>query len=353
VVGGTGRLTAVDDATVLAAAGAALGVPLTGAEKLGGSDRSLVLRATAGDRRVVVKVPLGSGDGPVRELAALRLGLPGAVRLLAECDDPPVLVLEDLGPGPTLADALLGRDPAAAQDALDGWAGTLGTLQAATTGLGDAFAAALAELSPLGPPPADSMAGTLAETAGALTRSLPRLGVHPSDAALDELRGIRPGGPGVLTPGDTCPDNNVRTASGYVLLDFEAAEFRHPAWEAAYLRVPWPTCWCAWALPAAVAERALECWRAAIGPLPAGFDADLDRATLAWTFISTGWFLPRILAGTDSTLEPRAPVRRAMLQHRLTRVPGTGPLADLAAEVAAALRREYGDHPLPYAPAFR
>jgi hypothetical protein len=30
-----------------------------------------------------------------------------------------------------------------------------------------------------------------------------------------------------------------------------------------------------------------------------------------------------------------------------------GPLAELAASVAAALRREYGDHPLLPAPAFR
>jgi hypothetical protein len=346
-------VTTVDAA--LAAAAAALGVKLTGGETLGGSSRSLVLRATAGDRPVVLKAPLESGAGPVRELAALRLlaGVPGVVGLLAESDDPPVLVLEDLGPGPSLADALLGADPAAAQDALDGWAGTLGTLQAATTGLGDAFAAGLAELSPLGPPPADSSADTLAETAGALARLLPRLGVHPTAAALDELRAIRLDGPGVLTPGDTCPDNNVATATGYVLLDFEAAEFRHPAWEAAYLRVPWPTCWCAWTLPDAVASRALTAWRAAIGPLPAGFEADLDRATLAWAFISAGWFLPRILAGTDTFDDDRKPRRRAMLQHRLTTVPGTGPLPDLAAELAAALHREHGDHPLLLAPAFR
>jgi len=238
--------TAAAVAAVLAAAGQALGTGLTGGEALGGgSSRSLVLRATAGDRPVVLKAPLGSGAGPVRELAALRLlsGVPGVVRLLAESHDPPVLVLEDLGPGPSLADALLGDDPAAAQEALDRWAGTLGTVQAASTGLGDAFAAGLAELSPLGAPPADSSADTLAETAGALARQLPRLGLQPSAQALDELRAIGPAGPGVLTPGDTCPDNNVATPTGYALIDFEAAEFRHPAWEAAYLRVPWPTCW--------------------------------------------------------------------------------------------------------------
>jgi len=79
--------------------------------------------------------------------------------------------------------------------------------------------------------------------------------------------------------------------------------------------------------------------------VPPGFDADLDRATLAWAFISTGFLLPRILAGTDSSRDDRIPRRRAMLQHRLTTAPGTGPLADLAAEIADALRREYGRPP--------
>lgn len=344
-----------DPHTVLAAAGAALGTELTAGETLGGSDRSLVLRATAGDRPVVLKAPTDSGPGPVRELAALRVlrGVPGVVRLLAESDDPPVLVLEDLGPGPSLADTLLGPDPAAAQAALDAWAHNLGSVQAASAGLGDAFAAGLAELSPLGPPPADGMPDALAEAAGALARLLPGLGVHPADDALDELRGLRLAGPGVLTPGDTCPDNNVAVPGGYALIDFEGAEFRHPAWEAAYLRVPWPTCWCAWTLPAAVAEQALGRWRAAFGPVPAGFDADLDRATLAWAFISAGFFLPRVLAGADTREDDRIPLRRAMLQHRLSTAPGSGPLADLAAETTAALRREYGDHPLRPAPAFR
>lgn len=342
-------------AAVLAAASAALGTALTAGATLGGSSRSLVLRATAGDHRYVLKAPLESGAGPVRERAALRVlrGVPGVPRLVATADDPPVLVLADLGAGPSLADALLGPDPVAAEAALTGWATALGTVQAATAGLGDAFAAELAALSPLGPPAADGSAGTLAAAAGALARHLPRLGVTPPAAALDELRALRPGGPAALSPGDTCPDNNVRTADGYVLIDFEAAEFRPLAWEAAYLRVPWPTCWCSWTLPAEVAERALGRWREAVGPLPADFDGEVDRATVAWTFISTGWFLARILAGDDPPEDIPTPTRRALLQHRLGRVPGGTPLGELAAVTAAALRREYGDHPLLPAPAFR
>ncbi len=354
--GGDPETGAVDREHLLTAASAALGRELTGGEPLGGGSGTLVLRARAGDRTVVVKAPLESGEGPIRELAALRVltaaGVPGVPHLLAESADPPVLVLADLGRGPTLADALLGDDPAAARAALDGWATGLGRFQAATAGLRDAFEAELAAVSPLGPPPVDGSAGLLAEAAGTLARHLPRLGVTPSAAALDELRALVPGGPAGMTPGDTCPDNTVRTGAGWALLDFEGAEFRPLAWEAAYLRVPFPTCWCSWALPPAAAARALSRWRAELD-LPAGFDAEVDRATVAWAFVSAGWFLPRILAGSDVPGGRSTPTGRALVQHRLTTAPATGPLADLAAETAAALARAHGDHPLEEAPAFR
>lgn len=354
-------------------------VRLTAAGRLaGGSDRSELLRAVTGNGRpVVLKAPLVSGDGPVREEAALRVltayGVPGVVRLLAAAPRPPVLVLSDAGTGPTLADLLLGTDPAAARAALLSWAGTLGALQAATTGLRAAYEAELAALSPLGPVPVDASEGTLADAVGRLRRVLPQLGVSPDEAALAELQGLAAeldvsgaGAPGALTPGDVCPDNAVAgPGGGFTLLDLEGAEHRHVAWEAAYLTVPWPTCWCAWALPPQVAAAALERWRAAVTPaLPyvrtAAFDADLARATVGWALVSTSWFLPRALGG-DATLDhpnrpARAPGRRAALQHRLGIAAGlaTGtPLGALAAEVHAATVRAWGAEQLAPAPAFR
>src|SRR3546814_15672777 len=50
----------------------------------------------------------------------------------------------------------------------------------------------------------------------------------------------------VVTPGDTCPDNNLLPDGVAHLMDFEFAEVRHPAWDAAYLTLPWQTCWFAW-----------------------------------------------------------------------------------------------------------
>lgn len=46
----------------------------------------------------------------------------------------------------------------------------------------------------------------------------------------------------VLSPFDACPDNNIRTTAGLRLIDFEGATVAHPAWDVAYLCVPWPSC---------------------------------------------------------------------------------------------------------------
>ena len=351
-----------------AAAESVLGVPVELGGRLTAAPRNDVRRGTAGGTPVIVKAPgADAGDGPVRELAALRLlterDVPGVPRLLGWSDEPPMVVLADLGDGPTLADRLLGRDPSAAADALVAWAAALGRFAAATTGVRDRFAELLGEASPLGPPDVDAMPGLLSSAAAALERELPRLGVTPAAAALDELRGIADlldvPGAAALTPGDTCPDNTLETPAGPALIDHEGAMHTNVVWTAAYLRVPWPTCWCSWAMPADVTARALAAWTSAAA-LPYvrsdRFAADLDLAVTGWTFVSTGWFVPRALTD-DTVLQTRPmPTRRVMLQHRLAlaaTLPHLPALAALAAELHAATVREWGHHPMRLAPAFR
>ena len=352
-------------------------------ERLPSSERAMVVRAVArdtvgADHAVVLKAPTGSGEGSLREEAALTLaakqGLAGVVRLLGVSADPPLLVLADLGGGPTLADRLLGSDPAAADTAVLAWAGAVGGMQAATARSRPAFAAGLEALSALGVPAVDTTAGAVAEAAAVLARDLPRLGVIPSVAALAELRGLAgdldvsgPGAAGALVPGDTCPSNAVETDDGLVLLDFEGAEYRHLAWEAAYLTVPWPSCWCSWRLPDGLITRALQRWQQTLAPAApvvtsAGFRDDLARASIGWVFISAGWFLAAALDGDPPPLDParRAviPTRRALLQHRLalaaeydtTVLPALRKLASQSQQAAVGL---WGPHPLPLATAFR
>ena len=361
---------------VRATASAALGVPLAwDGEPLRGSDRAVVRRAWAGDQRVVVKsfAPALAGEGFVREAAALRL-LVGrgaqALELLAVRTQPPLTVTADLGTGPSLADALLGVDPAAAVVALTDWAVAVASVHRVSAGAGPAFAAELAQLQGDLPVDPDSTAGEIAFGVGRLREWLPRLGVQPTEEALAEVYGAPgrlDGGPVALSPGDTCPDNNVRTAHGLALVDFEGGCLRPIAWDAAYLLVPWPTCWCSWALPADLAATGLARWRDGVREVfpavdSASFDRDITLAAAAWSLVTVGWFLPNAV-GTDPPPEdPRllglVPSRRAIIQHRLAGLlardcTGIPAIAELAEQLLAATIRTWGRVPLPLAPAFR
>jgi hypothetical protein len=390
-------VTGVDEA--LAAASAALadahgsGLALRHVATLKSSPRTMVLRARVTGESdeplpatVIIKAHLY--DGPwatsVREPAGLGLLTSYGIRpalapeLLAVADDPPLVVLRDLSPtGPPrdLAALLLGDDPVAAEDGLLAWADTVGRLHAATAGRRDEMTDALAGAARrLGRevPPADETPDSLDRAAATLADLLPRLGVTPTAAALAEIRHLQDGFGGddriwALTPGDTCPDNNVLTDSDAVLFDFEGAAIRHVAWDAAYVRVPWPSCWCAWRLPEDVAARALERWRAAVvGTLPyvatPGFAADLERAESGWAVVSTGWFLAGALEGDDQPGGEAgrrvAPGRRALILHRLARAtsgttPGLAAWRALAAETRAAAEAAWGPVELEPAPAFR
>jgi hypothetical protein len=353
----------------LATAARTIGRTLTVVETLRGSSRTRVVRAAVdgGPETVIVKAHAARfADHWARESAALAVlrgrGLP-VPDLIAVVDDPPLVVLRDLGDGPSLADALLGEDAAVATRRLNAWADALATLHAATTGDGPRFAAALgAEVSTV-----DSTPGLLADAADLLATRLPDLGIAPRASALAQLRNAAAAfGPGghALTPADACPDNNVATPSGLVLLDFEQATMRHVAWDAAYLVLPWPSCWCSWDLPAEAADAALTRWRTAVATaIPVvgteAFDRDLDLAVTAWAFLSSAWFLAGALEEERGAPggERRGPTRRTVIQHRMRlatqRDIAMPALVDLADEILGATVRRWGDLRLQIAPAYR
>lgn len=196
-----------------------------------------------------------------------------------------------------------------------------------------------------------------------MATDLPLLGVRPSEQALTELRGLDDllGGPPqawALTPADACPDNNRLTTNGLVLLDLEGAQLRHVAWDAAYLIVPWPSCWCSWRPTPDAADAALESWRTAID-LPyvrePGFERDLRTVTLGWAMTSAGWFVRRAVA--DDHPHPNTPTRKAMVQHRLAAAieqpdPQLPELTALAQEMLQATYDAWGEVLLELAPAF-
>ena len=351
------------------------GAKLDAVDQLKGSHRSVVVRATVdgGPRTVVVKayVSAESNDdleGWTREAAALSVlrGRSAPVPVLvADADDPLLVVTEDLGGGPSVADAVLGSDPAVAADRVVAWARALAAIHGATLGTGPAFSAAMNERAPTAGFPVDNMAGELVDAARKLHERLPQLGVTPDPAALVDLclvaRTLSETAV-ALTPSDPCPDNNITTADGLVLIDFEWAAVRPVVWDIAYLDVPWPTCWCSWRIPENVTADALTAWRTDVAPvLPevtaTGFDDELALASVAWALVSTSWFLEDALAE-----EPQpggfSPSSRARILHRLARAVGRRGsvpprLTDLAEATLTAAQRRWGDVPLDLAPAFR
>ncbi|MDT0186752.1 phosphotransferase [Microbacterium sp. ARD31] len=316
-----------------------------------------------GVAHVVKAYPSDDGLRGARERAALSAldGAAGTPSLLAEGDDPPMVVMTHLDGTGSLADALLGADAPAARRALTLWAQALAGLHAAgTSDTRTAFVEALAARAPQLEP--RTLAGDFRVAADRYADVLHELGLPPHPEALDDLRRLpsRLADPRheVLSPADTCPDNNVLTTGRAHLLDFEYAELRHRAWDVAYLYAPWPSCWCAWMLPHDAAEAAVSAYRQAAGTAvdDATFGADLSLATLGWRAMTPAWFIAGALAGADPTGDARRPSRRAFVLHRLAAVAGNDDhpaLAAMAADLHSALRERWGTVPLDLAPAFR
>jgi len=335
--------------------------------ELGGSSRSQVHRVRVGDATVIVKRFTGDDGGFAREAAALSVMPPDAPtpRLLGESTQPPAVVLSDAGTGGSVADDLLGADPVAARAGLLSWAQAVARLHDSTAGHGDAFRAALAARTDQ---PVATLAAEIAQAVTELEGHCAQLGVRVPAGAWDDLRGLHArlhGGPAALSPGDACPDNNVATRDGRILIDFEGAGWQHPAWDVAYLTVPWPSCWCSWRLPDDASEQALRQYQET-ATLPwadsAGFRGDVEAATVVWAIMTTAWYLPRALADDPPSVDPRRlmPTRRSQILNRLrlgaSRHPRDGPepaaLGAFAARLRDTLASRWGEQPLPYAPAF-
>jgi hypothetical protein len=356
---------------------------MTDAVRLRGSERTMVWRVRLGTdakarsappATVVVKVyTVGERrtGGWIREAAALatltKLGVADAPLLLAESTDPLLVVMTDAGDGTDLATILLGDDRPAARRGLLAWAAAVADLHVATRHGGEVFARQLARRADGEAPAPDPMPAECARAADVLAEQLPGLGVRPSAAVLGELPALAAvlaaaDETAALTPADTCPDNNVLTSDRMVLLDYEGAQFRHVAWDVAYLSVPWPSCWCSWLLPDTVAREAVGRYRARAGAgIPyvtsPEFERDVVVATLGWAFLTAAWFLPN--AAVDPPVEPPivAPFRRQLVQHRLRAAAGLHlsefpALTALAAECADATVEAWGHRPLPLAPAW-
>jgi hypothetical protein len=324
---------------------------------------------------VVVKV--ADPDDPSRDRAAIHselaaLELLGAVapgvapRLLAAEPDSGLLVLEDLGDGPSLATYLAGDDPARAEAALVAWAAALGTVHAASAGMADSFRQRRGALSRYDDRAERfSLRGTPLDRAQAGTSAaLDELGLPALHAAAQQdVEAIaaelaEPGDLLVLTTGDPCPDNGRMVDGAARFFDFEAAAYRHALLDGAHLWIPFPNCWCWRTPPPEVVDRMRSAYRARLvtGCSSVADDARFDAAAAcvagAWLLYVLCRRLP--LTGDDELARVRVLATLGALLE-LPAAEATLPaLVTWAAEVRTALAVRW-DRPavvdLPY-PAF-
>ena len=213
-----------------------------------------------------------------------------------------LFVLEDLGKPSSLADAMQQTDPDRLRDALFRYAKGLGQLHAATRGHENEFLELRRERAgskasvpePVGVEWLRDSVTAFRGHAGALGVILPA--EWDAEAAIVVGLLDNPGAFSAFSPGDTCPDNHRLMEDGSLrFFDFEFAGFGHALRDAAYLCVPFPTCWCVNRLPGDLSQELVQAYRTELSAScpEAGddrtFGLGLAAACAYWTVTTVGW----------------------------------------------------------------
>jgi Ser/Thr protein kinase RdoA (MazF antagonist) len=317
-------------------------------------DRSHVLRVQAGpDRSVVMKRrdPEAPSQGLGVELAALEylndMPVPMAPRLVAADAEAGILLMEDLGPGPSLADALLGGDRERAQAGLVAYAEALGAMHAWSMGRPEGLASLRTRYAPEAPP-GPSWLEALARGRASFIGAIGSLGLATdgTGAEIDEIPYLLNGAGYLgLVHGDACPDNVRFLGDGARIFDFETSGWGPVVLDAAYLLAPFPSCWCFARLPAEVAAPGLAAYRtrlrAAGIELGSEWDAAMAAAVATW-IVARGPMISRVLEqdrewGT-TTMRPRV----LTWLDSFIEASGRAGVLPLLRALAEALREELG-----------
>jgi hypothetical protein len=364
-----------DPAELVAAASAALGRQLTDAVELpGGGDWSMVLRCrdTAGSA-VIVKAYPQTAEGTssfAAEAAGLQITSGSGLTpdFLAADRRLQAVVMSDLGTGGSLADALLGDSADAARSALLAWAAAAGRLSAAASRRRAEFEAAWAGY--LGGRPDARHAASLSARVLAAPEQAAKVGVTVPAGLDAELAlvaaAVATDRHAVFSPGDVCPDNNLMTSDGIRFIDFEEAGFQSAFLDAAYIRMPFSTCWCVFRLPADLSAAAESAYRSELRLAwpdladDAVWAAGMRLAVAAWTLSSTSWLLRRSLsADVPMNSDAESPTTRQLMRYRwqalAAELETCGDLPAVAALMRSLLAATTGWQAadLPLYPAFR
>ncbi len=361
-------------------------VRLADPEDLGGAGRSVVARVRVAHtpfslpRTLVVKrypSRVADRDPFAHEVVSHKLltALPSEERLtpelVAQDNAKRLVVLEDLGKAPRLAEKLLGSDARAAERGLLSWAHAMGRLHATTAGRDADFDALMRRQG------SQCCADPIVVDVHTALAGLPELlfdslGVDTPESvrtfAEQAVRGFVTSRRRAFSPSTSCPDNHLVTSKGVRFLDFEGGCVRDIVFDAACLRVPFPSCWCAYGLPAGMSEAMVAAWRAEVSSVWPDLDDDavflprLLEAQLLWIWLGTWRGLPGLDSALPSGHRPLdSPPRVVVLTARWVRLrsdalaAGAEHVAAHADDVISALVARYGRKAaeLPLYPAFR
>ncbi len=355
-------------------------VRLADPEDLGGSGRTVVVRArvtqnpVSMDRSLVIKALPADEDTRAfyREVASYKYAtaLPSESRpgpqLIAWSPDVRLIVLADLGNGRPMTAMLSGTDPVETSRAISAWGQALGRLHTATVGGEGDFMALLRH----GGAAADDV-DVLAEATSSAALSAPAvldsIGVGLPTAIAEKL-GVASalfgaGDHRAFSPSDVGPENILLNDEGVQFMDYEWGGFRDATLDIAYALV---TMRAQLSMPNLVDRAELEvsmidAWRSEVTAIwPAlRHDGELAQkliaARLAWVWLSTVWMLPDLDAPDSASggyaanthdwalhsNDPRVIVARwsdlASAAHRA----GDTTTADFATDVELALQRTW------------
>ena len=341
------------------------------AEKIWDRHHIVRLHLADDDRSVVLKRQrqenFGDRDrGFEAELAALEflnaMETAVAPRLFGADSAAGILIMEDLGPGSSLADSLLASDRSRAQADLVSYARAMGTMHAWSVSRPGEYAQIRARHARSAQASADPdwISATARGKEGFLTLSA-QLGL-PTDGMAEEIDslGALMGGSGYvgLVHSDLCPDNTHIIDGNCRLIDFETSGWGPIALDVAYLLAPFPSCWCFASLPSEAAGPALLAYRDQVtnGGIDLGADWETAlAAALATAVVGRGAGIARALDqdgkwGT-TTMRPRL---LTWLHSFIDAAARTGALPRLrsAAEILREeLRRRWPDAVVPDYPA--
>jgi hypothetical protein len=269
------------------------GVQVRVAEEIWG--RSHIVRVRFdGDRSAVLKRRREQHIGKrIRgfdaELVALEFlnSMPTAVapRLLGADTEAGILVMEDLGPGGSLAHSLLGVDRSRAADDLVAYARALASMHAWSIARAGEFSDIRARRAPevvTTPHWTDHMDSGRAALRNAAADL--GLGAAADDASseIDSLRDLISGGSySGLVHSDACPDNTHIVNGDCRIFDFETSGWGSVTLDAAYLLAPFPSCWCFAQLPSDIVAPAMLAYRSSMSSAGIDMGPDWEAAMAA------------------------------------------------------------------------